>query len=786
DTTFTPRLENHGTVEKSFSLSDGKTVIIGRFDKIGNAERKNIARINADGTPDAPINLPENVSTYFLEPLPNGKFIALTTDRLIVRLNADGSLDYSFNFARTILMQGSLAFKARSDGKVFVYGKFKVKRGRQVIAENLIVLDEIGGIESGYTVGNYGSISSVTFLPDGKTAVSGLFEVKRDGFTVGRNFAVLDEHGLIDRNFDVVFDAGPHGLNETVTGVVAQPDGKLLVYGYFKTAYKQNGISRTFSKNKGILRLNADGTFDRDFSLPFVAAAVGQAIVQPDGKILLYAGLQLTPDVYIKFINRLFPDGSLDNSFNDNMPLAGAHSHGGTSDVRLLPDGKILVRGHYRVNDSPNVEKLIRLNQDGTHDSSFQTPAILGGSLTGAYNLPDGKILILGYFGRIGNRTRIGLARLNADGSTDETFRLDAVESDGVGVGTLSLQPDGKIIIARGFTVVNGEYIFNPGHANNVSQQSFGVVMRLNQDGSVDDSFVPFNNVYSQIHAIVLQTDGKILISGIVWNLIISTYITRLNPDGTVDASFNRTLFIQSNPYPQIYDIAVQADGKILVGGYFSQVGQPGNPPQYKLARLKQDGTLDESLIYNGYYHHLDSIRKIAVQTDGKILVGGEPLGSAGTAPGLARFNRDGTLDAAFKWNRELVTEYTYDFQISADGKILYAGTMGIGLVGNVLPHDLYRLNRNGDVETAFNLSQVTKFLLQADGKIVAQVQSQTLPGVRLKRVFSDGAPDNTFNFTLDRKAYNLVQQPDGKILLAGEFTTVNGVRQAGLARLTP
>ncbi|HEX8738162.1 MAG TPA: hypothetical protein VF721_22700, partial [Pyrinomonadaceae bacterium] len=288
------------------------------------------------------------------------------------------------------------------------------------------------------------------------------------------------------------------------------------------------------------------------------------------------------------------------------------------------------------------------------------------------------------------------------------------------------------------------------------------------------------------IFAITLQPDGKILISGTLWNSGISTYIARLNPDGTIDASFNRTLFFQSNPYPQIYDMAVQPDGKILVGGYFSQIGQFSNPPQYKLARLMPDGTLDATFGYSGYYQPIESIRRILVQPDGKFLVGGVILGYAGNAPGLARFNRDGTLDAAFKWNRDLHTADTYDLQVQPDGKILFAGMMGIGAPGNVLPPDLYRLNRNGEVETRFNLSQVTKFLLQADGKIVAQAAGQPAPGVRLRRVFSDGIADNTFDFALDRPASKLVQQTDGKILLAGSFTTIDGIRQNGLARLNP
>jgi hypothetical protein len=134
-----------------------------------------------------------------------------------------------------------------------------------------------------------------------------------------------------------------------------------------------------------------------------------------------------------------------------------------------------------------------------------------------------------------------------------------------------------------------------------------------------------------------------------------------------------------------------------------------------------------------------------------------------------------------------LRTTFTYDLQILPDGKILFAGSMGFQIPGNTLPRDLYLLNRNGEVEMRYNLSQVSKFLMQADGKIVAQVADETTNAISLKRVFPSGATDDTFNFTFGGGGANkLVRQTDGKILLAGTFRTINGVRQTGLARLNP
>jgi uncharacterized delta-60 repeat protein len=134
-------------------------------------------------------------------------------------------------------------------------------------------------------------------------------------------------------------------------------------------------------------------------------------------------------------------------------------------------------------------------------------------------------------------------------------------------------------------------------------------IARLNAEGSVDESFVPFHSA-SWINTIALQADGKIVLGGSVGPGFRG--IGRLNPDGSWDSTFDGTAD------EQIYSTAVQSDGKIIVGGGFKSVNSTG---RFGIARLNSDGTLDTDFDPgDGVQGELHSI---SLQTDGKILVGG-------------------------------------------------------------------------------------------------------------------------------------------------------------------
>ena len=308
-------------------------------------------------------------------------------------------------------------------------------------------------------------------------------------------------------------------VNGTVYSIAMQPDGKILIGGYFSTV---GGASYN-----GIARLNADGTPDSNFNPDVtVSGTIYSIALQPDGKILVGGG-------FSGHIARLNTDGTLDTSFN------GIASSSAQITV-VQPDGKILVAGFS--------SGIVRFNADGTLDSSFN--ADVPGQILGIALQADGKIVIAGGFVTVGGETHHRIARLNADGTVDSNFNPDANSS----ANSVVIQPDGRILVAGGFSTVNGT--------------SYNVLARLNADGTVDTSFInPAANI--SIISIALQTDGKILIVGGFTTLggAPSSRIARLNADGTVDNSFNQN--VQGGPS----GIAIQADGQILIGGPFSSVG---------------------------------------------------------------------------------------------------------------------------------------------------------------------------------------------------------------------
>ncbi|HYP49358.1 MAG TPA: delta-60 repeat domain-containing protein, partial [Pyrinomonadaceae bacterium] len=163
-------------------------------------------------------------------------------------------------------------------------------------------------------------------------------------------------------------------------------------------------------------------------------------------------------------------DGLLDNAF---APLVSLDANGAIGRVRMQSDGKILVSGNFTVTGGQLKYGIVRLNADGSVDNTFNTTFDLGTGAGDFAILPDGKIIIVGSFTRVNGIAVNRIARLNPDGSLDGSFNVGTGANDFV--STLSLQADGKIIVAGDFTAVNGT-----GRTK---------IARLNSNGSLDTTF---------------------------------------------------------------------------------------------------------------------------------------------------------------------------------------------------------------------------------------------------------------------------------------------------------
>jgi uncharacterized delta-60 repeat protein len=333
-------------------------------------------------------------------------------------------------------------------------------------------------------------------------------------------------------------------------------------------------------------------------------------------------------------------------------------------------------------------------------------------------------------------------------------------------VNAIAVQADGKIVVGGYFSTLGG------GGTGTTTRNYIG---RLNPDGSLDTSFNP--GADNAVNAIAVQADGKILVGGGFTTLggggtgtTTRNYIGRLNADGSLDTSFNPG----ANEW--VNAIAVQADGKILVGGYFTTLGGGGTGTTARkfIGRLNADGSLDTS--FNPGANEL--VNAISVQADGKILVGGHftTLGGGGTGTTarncIGRLNADGSLDTSFNPG---ANDWVNAIAVQADGKIVVGGWFSAlgGGTGTTTRNCIGRLDANGGLDTNFNPeanSQVKTIAVQADGKILAGGYFS-----RIRRLNANGSLDTSFNSWADGTVNAIAVQADGKIVVGGWFDGLAG-----------
>ncbi|MEK7675733.1 MAG: immunoglobulin domain-containing protein, partial [Verrucomicrobiota bacterium] len=287
------------------------------------------------------------------------------------------------------------------------------------------------------------------------------------------------------------------------------------------------------------------------------------------------------------------------------------------------------------------------------------------------------------------------------------------------------------------------------------------------------DSFNPGAN--DQVNSLAVQADGKILVGGSFATLggQSRNCIGRLNADGTLDTSFN------PGANDRVNSLAVQADGKILVGGYFDKLG---GQSRNCIGRLNADGTLDTSFNLGANYW----VYSLSAQSDGKILVGGSFTTLGGQSRNfIGRLNADGTLDTSF----DPGASYTVaSLVVQADQKILVGG--GFTTLGGESRTNIGRLNADGTLDPSFNPGAngwVYSLAVQTDGKILVGGYLSTLGGksrTNIGRLNADGTLDPSFNPGANDWVDSLAVQADGKILVGGYFTTLGGQSRTSIGRL--
>lgn len=354
--------------------------------------------------------------------------------------------------------------------------------------------------------------------------------------------------------------------------------------------------------------------------------------------------------------------GGVDADFNPNV--------NGSSQIRVLnttvqPDGKILLGGEFTSVGGQARNHIARIHADGTVESTNTFNPGTGADrayVVGVALQPDGRIVLGGFFTAVDGQTRNGIARLNANGTLEDVSTFNpGTGADQRDVYGVALQTDGKILLAGAFISING--------------QTRNHIARLNADGTLEDvsTFNPGTGANGHTDFVALQQDGKILLGGQLTSVNGQARggIARLHPDGTVETT--NTFNPGSGSSPWFRAAAVQPDGKIVVVGSFTSVN---GQPRSGIARLNADGTLESTNTFNSGTGANGLVQAVTLQTDGKILIGGF-FTTVNDQPRnyLARLNPDGTLEGTNTFNPGTGPSYIVDnVAVQADGKILIGG----------------------------------------------------------------------------------------------------------------
>src|SRR5712692_3876911 len=617
----------------------------------------------------------------------------------------------------------------------------------------------------GFDPGADRNVKALAVQPDGKIIVGGTFSSLGGGgtgTTTRKRIGRLNSDGTLDTNFNP-------GANDIVDALAVQGDGKIVVGGFFTTL----GGGGTILRNH-IGRVDPDGTLDTSFD-PGANAEITCLALQADGKILVGGSFTTlggggTGMVVRNRIARLNPDGTLDTSFDP-----GANDR--ISTIALQPDGKILVGGNFTTLGGGGTGTIARscigrLNPNGTIDTGFDPGA--NNDVKGLALQPDGKILVVGDFTKLGGggtgvTTRNLIGRLNPDGSVD-SFDPGA---NNPAMICVAVQADGKILVGGTCSTLGG------GGSGIYTRHFIG---RLYPDGTLDTNFDP--GADNSVRAVARQADGKVIVGGDFTTLggggigtVTRNRLARINPDGTLDNAFD------PGANGEVNALAIQADGKILVAGNFTTLGGGGTGTTLRnhLGRLNPDGTLDITFTRGANR----AVLALALQADGKILIGGDFTKLAGSPAiarsRIARFNADGTADISFDPGANRTVR---SLAVQLDGKILVGGdftALGGGGTGTTTRKRIGRLNPDGTLDITFNPGaggSVRALALQRDGKILAGGDFTTLGGSArnfIGRLNPDGTLDTTFNPGANFSVLSLALQTDGKILVAGSFTTLGG-----------
>ncbi|MEI6779439.1 MAG: Calx-beta domain-containing protein [Verrucomicrobiota bacterium] len=516
-------------------------------------------------------------------------------------------------------------------------------------------------------------------------------------------------------------------------------------------------------------------------------AFVRTVAVQPNGQILVAGTFTNISGSLRPYIARLGTNGVVDAGFVTQLSAEATR-------VQPLLGGHILISGSFSNVNGVACPGLARLQADGTLDSSFAPPSGLStaGSVAGLA-ASNGVVWVTGAFTSLGGLPRNSVARLLPNGAVDPSFQSPFAATNTVAL--VALQADGKPLISGSFTNLPGASVTN--------------LVRLNLDGSVDASFVARLAPGERVIRGLLMPDGRLVAAVAPYAdfgmASAIPHLVRLGLDGSLDPTFNVTFEAPGFPWSStVYALALQPDGRILVSGTFLRVN---GVSRGKLARLAPDGTLDFcfDVAMGGEWTPLT----VAPGLDGSVVVGGSFSGlqgqshpyllrlllpPAGCAQGVIEMAvpavefREDALRAIIPVVRHGGADLEQSFAFTTRDGSAHAGTDYQATSGTVR---FARGDRSQFISIPIYSDGLTEGpetfevqLTQANDGSVLGALTNVVVTLTDAPAGTAGAPDTNFVVQLDGAVQAILPLADGRVVVAGTFTNVNGQFSPNLTRL--
>lgn len=539
-------------------------------------------------------------------------------------------------------------------------------------------------------------------------------------------------------------------LETFITDVLALPDGGYLIAGPF---VKVNNVQR-----HRVARFTAGGGLDTHFVPAEISTCSHLSLGrQSDGKILVAGDFDSVDRHRQPALARLHADGRYDPTFDAQLhdPLSLNYS---ASDLLVEPDDSIVII--VEQGDRP----VRRLSPDGEWMTDFA--ALFNGQPTRVARQSDGRIIVAGSFSATsGDITRHNVVRFLTDGTLDLSFDIGSA-ADGSVEHLLVLQDD-SIVVAGNFQQISAAA--RPGLAH------------YSANGALLEATLPAQT--QQVRALARLSSGDVAVSWVSKDKWYETVLYRLTPDGVTEE------FSTSAPNVSVYAAEGLPNGRLVVAGSFSHVGNLEHP---YVATYAAQGTLQSQGIFG--LSNRGRVYAVAATADGKTLVGGEFSRAKGrVARDLIRLNSDGSIDTAFSFaGGDAGHQPIYAILPLPDGRIAIAGAFES--IGSASRSRIAVLQPNGALDPAFasttSINRVIRRLARhPDGRILTVV-SNSLSGETGYPIFAykpDGSPDVfTIGAGFDAQIMDIVAHPDGKVIVAGDITEYQGTAVGRIARLNP